>query len=176
MNKKIVFFDGDGTLWYPKTTKHKEKPHWIYRNDKTKDNPNPHLELLPNVVKTLKKLKKLGIIIVILSANPHSSKIANKMMKDKVEHFNLNHLFDEVHATPPVMEAKGQFIIEILNKLHLNKKDALMVGESYLCDCKSARNVGVDSLLIDSQYRKDCPSGSKAKRVIKKLIDVLDYI
>ena len=28
--KKVVFFDGDGTLWYPKTTKRTAAPHWVY--------------------------------------------------------------------------------------------------------------------------------------------------
>ena len=29
-NKTIIFFDGDGTIWYPKNTKRKVAPHWIY--------------------------------------------------------------------------------------------------------------------------------------------------
>jgi hypothetical protein len=36
MNKLIIFFDGDGTIWYPKATKRKVKPHWIYSDPKKK--------------------------------------------------------------------------------------------------------------------------------------------
>src|SRR3989338_8477207 len=102
MKKKIVFFDGDGTLWYPSRTKYSEAPHWVYHDDKTKDSPNDHLTLTPNVVKTLLVLREKGIKTVILSANPHPANIAYKMMEDKVKHFNIAHLFDQVHATPPV--------------------------------------------------------------------------
>ena len=35
--KKIVFFDGDGTLWYPKDTRHTEPPHWIYHEKRSLD-------------------------------------------------------------------------------------------------------------------------------------------
>ena len=38
--KKIIFFDGDGTLWYPKKTKYKEHPVWLYRDPITKKNNN----------------------------------------------------------------------------------------------------------------------------------------
>lgn len=31
--KKTVFFDGDGTLWYPKTTRRTRKPWWIYLDE-----------------------------------------------------------------------------------------------------------------------------------------------
>jgi hydroxymethylpyrimidine pyrophosphatase-like HAD family hydrolase len=34
--KKIIFFDGDGTLWYPKKTKYKEHPVWLYIDPVTK--------------------------------------------------------------------------------------------------------------------------------------------
>ncbi|MAG26261.1 hypothetical protein CMI47_11960 [Candidatus Pacearchaeota archaeon] len=176
MKKKIVFFDGDGTLWYPKTTKYEEKPHWIYHNEKTKDDPNEHIELTPFVVETLRELKEKGITIVILSANPYSPKIANKILKDKVKYFKLTNYIDETHATPPIMKAKGEYILKTLKKFNLNKKDALMVGDTYLWDCKPAKDVGTDALLINSKYRKDCPSGSRAKRVISDINKVLNFV
>lgn len=174
--KKIIFFDGDGTLWYPKATKHREKPHWVYHDEKTKSNPNYHLVLTPATTRTLKILKSQRIKTIILSANPYSKKKAYRLMKEKVEYFGIAHLFDEIHATPPKMEAKGEFILDILAKYKLRKKDALMVGDTYLWDCKSAKNVGVESLLIDSSYRLECLSGRQAKRVINKLSDLLNYI
>ena len=74
------------------------------------------------------------------------------------------------------MEAKGKFISEILLRYRLNKKDALMVGDTYLWDCKSAKDVGVEALLLDSEYRTNCRSGKRARRVIRTLIEVLDYV
>lgn len=56
-NKAIIFFDGDGTLWYPIKTKHTVKPHWLY-SDKSIKNPHHYLMLIPTVESTLKKLRK----------------------------------------------------------------------------------------------------------------------
>lgn len=39
-NKKIIFFDGDGTLWYPKKTKWTKKPHLIYTHLAAKQHTN----------------------------------------------------------------------------------------------------------------------------------------
>jgi len=176
MKKKIVFFDGDGILWHPKSTKRSKTPHWVYHDEKTKENPNAHLELVPNLVETLRKLKEKDIMLIILSANPHSREKANKMMKEKVEYFKIAELVDEVHATPAVMKAKGNFILDVLARHKLNKKDALMVGDTYLWDCKPANNVGVDSVLIDSEYRRNLPNWKRAKKVIKEIKDVLELI
>jgi len=84
MKKKIIFFDGDGTLWYPKTTKYRKRPHWVYLDQQTKDNPNEHLMMVPGVLKTLKELKKLGYVLVILSANPHKIRKAYSLIKEKL--------------------------------------------------------------------------------------------
>jgi len=51
-----------------------------------------------------------------------------------------------------------------------------MVGDSYIWDCKSAKEVGVESLLIESKYRNNCPSGKRARRVIKQLKELLNQI
>ena len=32
--KKIIFFDADGTLWYPKSTKYRKHPVWIWNKYK----------------------------------------------------------------------------------------------------------------------------------------------
>ena len=57
MKKKIIFLDGDGTLWYPQKTKRTQKPHRIYCDDKIKDNYLEHLELTPNTKETLQDFK-----------------------------------------------------------------------------------------------------------------------
>lgn len=54
--EKIIFLDGDGTLWYPKATKRTQKPHWIYHDPETKDNYLEHLELTPKTKEALEYL------------------------------------------------------------------------------------------------------------------------
>ncbi len=170
-NKKIIFFDGDGTLWYPHKTKYTEKPHWVYK-DKSITNYREHLVIIPTVESTLKKLKKMGIITIVLSTHPHEIEEAYEIINDKVKHFNLNGLFTEVHATREYHESKGEYIVDILKRLSIPKSKALMVGDNYLWDYKPAKNVGVDAVLIKSDYmNKD-----NRLKTIKKLSDILDYV
>ena len=96
----------------------------------------------------------MGIIIVILSTHPHPPKQADAIIKQKIKHFNLKDLFDEVHATREYHGSKGEFMIEILKKRGIPKSKALMIGDSYNWDYKPAREVGIDALLIESEYMK----------------------
>ena len=172
--KKIVFFDGDGTLWYPKTTKYTKVPHWVYYDPETKQNPNTYLMLTPTALSTIKRLKAQGKYLVILSTNPHPPKKAAAIMQEKIRYFGLQGLFDEVHVTRTYPESKGEFIRNILKRKGLQKCHALMVGDNYVWDYQPARNQGVDALLIESAYRK-ASGGGRTRRVITRLKDVLRY-
>ncbi|MFZ2303982.1 MAG: HAD-IIIC family phosphatase [Minisyncoccia bacterium] len=169
--KKIIFFDGDGTLWYPIKTKYTEKPHWLYK-DKSIKNHHEHLMVIPTVESTLRKLKKVGVLTVVLSTHPHEIDEAYKIIDKKVKHFNLKELFTEVHATREYHESKGEYIVEILKKLNIPKTQALMIGDNYAWDYKPARDIGVDALLMQSDYMKK----DKRLKTIKKLSDLFDYI
>ena len=173
--KKIIFFDGDGTLWYPKKTQYKEHPVWIYRDPLTAKDPNKHLMLIPTVLTTLKKLKKQGIILVILSTHPHAPEEADALIKRKIKHFQLYDIFDEVHATREYHGSKGEFMLKILRERGIPKNKALMVGDSYLWDIKSALNVGIDTVLIETKYEKH-PATKRIKRKINKISELLDYV
>lgn len=176
MKKKIIFLDGDGTVWYPKKTKWKERPWWIYQDKKTSKNPNFHLILTPTTHSTLRKLKKKGVILILLSTHPHAPKEADLLIRDKVKHFNLDKVLDEAHATKTYYAAKGELILKILKERKISKTKALMIGDHYLWDYKSAKDIGVDALLIDTNYRKLQKNGLKIKKVIPNLSSVLDYI
>ncbi len=170
-NKKIIFFDADGTLWYPIKTKHTILPHWLYLDKNIKDH-RPHLMLIPGVKDTLVRLRKKGIITIILSTHPHEIDEAYAILNKKVEHFTLKDLFTEVHATREHYNSKGEYIIEILRRLKIPKTKAVMVGDNYKYDYKSARNVGVDALLVQSVYMKR----DKRLKVIKNIEDILNII
>src|SRR3989338_5332783 len=102
MKKRIIFFDADGTIWHPKKTKYKKHPVWIYLDKRVK-NPRDHLILTPSALQTLTRLKKLGLLTVILSTSPRKQKEADARLNDKIKHFKLDKLITEFHATP----AKG---------------------------------------------------------------------
>ena len=173
IRKKIIFFDGDGTLWYPKATKHREKPHWVYKTAGTPDDHCTQLMLTPTALTTHKKLKKLGVATVVLSTHPHPPKEAQALIHHKIQHFKLNELFDEIHATREFHSTKGKFIVKILKQRGIVKKDALMVGDHYHWDYKPARDVGIDAVLIESDYMRSDPAGKRVQKTIKKLRDIL---
>ena len=174
--KEIIFFDGDGTLWYPKKTKYQEKPHWIYSLEGTLDDHCKHLMLIPTVLTTLKKLKEYKIYTVLLSTHPHPPEEADAIIQHKIAHFKLRRLFDEIHATREFHASKGEFIAKILKKRGIPKNKALMIGDNYRWDYKPARDVGVDALLVESEYMKNDRQGKRIKKTIKKLSDILNHI
>ena len=172
--KKIIFFDGDGTIWYPKNTKRKIAPHWIYSDKKIGDKYLEHLILTPSTLATLKKLKKLDIILILLSTHPHPPKEADMLLKGKVRHFKLERLFDEFYSSMDYPEGKGELIVNILKKKHIPKSKALMIGDSYRYDYLSAKKVGVDVFLIKSEYMAS--KGKRVKKVIKQLKDIVEVL
>ena len=171
MYKKIIFFDGDGTLWYPKLTKHTVKPHWLYQDKNIKDY-HTHLVIIPEVKNTLRKLNELGIKTIILSTHPHEEKEAYSILTKKVEYFKLDKLFTEVHATREYYRSKGEYILRILKKMKIPKTKALMIGDNYLWDYKPAKEVGIEALLVESDYMKK----DKRIKVLKKFSDILKCI
>ena len=174
--KRIIFFDGDGTLWYPRATKYMEAPHWVYKEERSLDGYCEQLMLIPSVLATLRTLKKRGIITVLLSTHPHDPEEAAGVIQHKVRHFDIHELFDEVHATRLAHPSKGEYIVKILRERGIAKCRALMVGDNYCFDYQSAKNVGVEAVLIESDYRKRHAEGRRVRRMIRKLSDVLAYI
>ena len=174
--KKIVFFDADGTLWYPKSTKYEKHPVWVYKTYPDIDRARQEFTLIPGVIETLENLKKSGVKLVILSTNPKTKEEANAQMKDSAEYFGLSHLFDEIHGTRPEHGSKGEYILEILKKYDLKKKDALMVGDSYEWDYSSARGVRVDGVLIDNNYENRHKHHMRVRRKIKNFEELMNFI
>jgi len=172
--KKIVFFDGDGTLWYPKSTKRTRKPHWIYYDPKIKKVYLKYLSLTPGVVKTLMKLRGLGMMTVVISTNPRKARAADAEVKAKVRHFGLEELVDEVHAARPVPSGKGAVIRRVLRRHGLSRSAAIIVGDSYTFDYLAAKNVGVEGLLMDTPYLS--PGAGRVKHKIKKLEEIMPYV
>lgn len=151
-NKKIVFTDGDGTLWYPRRTKRQEPPHLIYREHLESVEYLKRLQLIPGVLTTLKKIRKMGLSIVLLSTHPVAGKVGDTSLLRTVKHFNLEKYFYKIHSTEPKHETKGQFITATLKQNNIFKSSAIMIGDNYFYDYQSARRAGVDAVLIDSPY------------------------
>ncbi len=173
--KKIVFLDGDGTLWYPKLTRRKKAPHWIYSDPVTSKDPNNHLVLTPSSLRVLKRLKQMGVKLAVLSIVPHPKREAQKILARRVSHFGLTEYFDEVYPVQEDPDAKGKLIETVLRREGIPKSKALMVGDSYVYDYKSAMKRGIPAVLIYWESY-GAPEARKVKRRIKHLYEAFKYI
>ena len=66
-----------------------------------------------------------GVSFIILSTHPHSKKEAYKVINEKVNHFNIGSLFDEIHATRKYPKSKGEYILQILKNFNISKKNPI---------------------------------------------------
>jgi phosphoglycolate phosphatase-like HAD superfamily hydrolase len=177
MQKKLIFFDGDGTLWYPKKTKRTQKPHWIYSDPKTKDSYLEHLELTPGTKEVFNYLHQKNIYIVVVSANPFPEDVANIELKEKLKYFNL---IDLVYAyrssSGDNPDGKATIMLEIIRTLKLKKEQALMVGDSYFYDYLAAKNIGIEALFIKNSVSKmpeKIPNNLKTIREVSDLMAII---
>jgi magnesium-dependent phosphatase-1 len=173
--KKIVFLDGDGTLWYPRLTKRKRPPHWIYSDPVTSKDPNNHLTLTPSTLRVLKRLKGSGVKLAVLSIIPHPRKEAMEILRRRVDHFHLAKYFDELYPVAEHPDSKGKLIEKVLKKERISKKDAIMVGDSYTYDYKSAVKRGIPAVLIHWESY-GAPKAARVRRRIKHLYEAMKYI
>ncbi len=134
------------------------------------------MTLIPHVLSTIMKLKRKKVITIILSTNPSSPEIANVYLGNRVKHFKLDKLFDEVHATTVEHSSKGEFMLRILKERKILRSKALMVGDSYLWDFKPAKEIGIDALLIKSKYLHEHSDVKDVKYKINKLSDIFTHI
>lgn len=177
MKKKIIFLDGDGTLWYPKATKRTQKPHWVYHDIATKDNYLEHLELTPRTKATLEMLHRKGVKLVVISANPYSEEAAINEIKERIDYFGLTDLFYTCRSSQgDDPNGKVAVILETIDRLGLAKEDALMVGDSYLYDYLAPKEAGVDALYIENNVSEMPDSIPKDLQSIKEVSDLLDIL
>lgn len=177
MKKKIIFFDGDGTLWYPKATKRTQKPHWIYHDAATKDNYLDHLELTPGTKETLRILHDKGMRLVVISANPYPEEIAVEEIKERLDYFGLSDIFYAYRSSKgDDPSGKVAIMLEIINTLGLAKKDALMVGDSYFYDYLAPKEAGIDAFFIENGVAKMPDPVPVDIQRIKETSDLLDVL
>ena len=169
MKKKLISLDADGTLWYPKSTKRSKAPHWIYDGAPLPEEYLEELILIPDTVSVLDALSKAGFRLVVLSTNPHPIERATSEMKKKMDHFNLGHYFDTVMTSPNYPEGKGEVLSAYIEKNDLAKEDVIHVGDSYNYDYHSVTSVGVDAILIETEYTKFPEDGTRPDNLIQGL-------
>lgn len=149
--KDVIFFDGDGTLWYPRTTLGERKPHWVYLDEDIGD-PIAEMIATPNAVDSLRRLGEQGIKRILLSTSPLEEDEALLHRKAIAQHVGIFDLLDEIHVAPEVVDGKARKIAAWLTKHQMSPDRALMIGDTYEWDILAANSVGVEGLLIDSEH------------------------
>lgn len=167
----IIFFDGDGTLWYPRSTRRSQKPYWVY----AKRSPIGHLVLAPYVRRTLRHLRRMGVTLVVLSTHPFDTARSNALLARKLVHFGLLPYFHGFSAPPTHREAKPLAMIQTLRALQLPRSSALMVGDSYLWDYRPARKHRIAALLMQSEYSPSLRLVPKRRR-LKELPELVEFV
>ena len=175
VTKKIVFFDGDGTLWYPKTTKRTKPPQWVYLDEMVTD-PIAELVVTPTTKDTLSVLGEWGVKRVLLSTCPLPEEEAIMDRIRATQQVDIHHLLDDVQVAPDHAGGKGERIVTLLGRYGLGKDSALMVGDTYERDYQSAQAVGVEGLLIRTDYHQDFVDQLDESRIITNVGDILARI
>ena len=173
--KKVIFFDGDGTLWYPETTKRTIAPHWVYL-DKTISDPYELFVPTPTVAETLTQLGELSIKRVLLSTSPLPEEEAIMSRIKATKQVDVHHLLDDIQVAPEYPAGKGERIMALLKAYGLEPEDALMVGDTFSYDYQSAQDVGVEGLLIRSEYQTEFVNELPKDRLITHLKEVITKI
>lgn len=171
--KKIIFFDGDGTLWEPPKHKNYVEPWHIYEDRAA--NPHDEMQATADSLKVLEKVGNLGIKRILLSTSPFEYKKAMQDRTKMVHSTGFKDLIDDIQISPDYPEGKGEKILKILKKYGFKKQDALMVGDMYKWDYKPTQDIGVDALLIKRPYSfKHFENVDKSKiKTIDNLNDLL---
>jgi 2-haloalkanoic acid dehalogenase type II len=103
----------------------------------------------PETTETLKKLKAKYKIAIVSNA-PHNS------VHEILEKFEMKELFDEIIVSSDygMLKTNGLFGIA-LEKLGIDKKEAVMVGDSMQSDIAGAEKAGIRAILIDRKGRRE---------------------
>lgn len=173
--KKAVFFDGDGTLWYPRQTLRRELPYLVY-TDPTIADPIAEFIVTPNTIDTLTILGSCGVRRVLLSTSPLGEEEGVRHRTQIMRHVAIHDLLDDVHVAPDYPSGKSEMLVRLLGSFGLQPEEALMVGDNCEWDFHAAQSVGVDAALIASDYEKERAKQLGVNPVIDDISGVLSIL
>lgn len=102
-------------------------------------------KIFPSVKETIEYLYNKKILLAIASNKP--SDFTRKIM----ENFGFSNHFKAIYGPFEVEKLKPdpEMLLKILEKLNIKKEDALYVGDMLL-DAETARNAGIDCILVST--------------------------
>jgi HAD superfamily hydrolase (TIGR01509 family) len=118
-------------------------------------------DLQPDVISTLKRLKKSGVKTAIVTNNCQTA------TRTVIDRFGLHDLIDELvsREDAPLWKPDGAMVRETLHRLQVRPMEALFVGDSTI-DVLAARDSGVASVALFT-------GPTKASRLLAEAPDYL---
>lgn len=131
-----------------------------------------HVKRFPVLISVLKQLKKRGYKLYIATNKP--IEVGVPTIKKL---YGSNFFTDEVYQLHKTPKKPDPYVVnQIINHNHLKKNECLYIGDSEV-DLITAKNAGIDSMLVKWGYGKYGKFNEKlAKFVIKSPKELLNYL
>ena len=129
------------------------------------DELKPEIKHFPEVKKVLKKLKKQGYKLIIVTT------AENKFMNAKLECEGLGDFFDKKFSTSSNFNQHKKNILiynKILKTLKIKPEEMLHIGNHFDFDYIAPRKIGIKAVLIDRS--------GKNKKAIKELNEIYEFL
>jgi len=152
MNRRFkhVFLDAEGTLYVP----HSGRTTWEFWADPSPEHARTFFELDEGVADALASIRGRADNLCIVSRN--TKPILDLLLDD----FGIRDFFDEVILNGN----KGKQIARYLSQRGLERRDAVMVGDSPVLDLYPVRRAGIEAILVDRPYNR-CADAERIKGV-----------
>ena len=105
-----------------------------------------YIKLYPKTIELLKELKSKGKNVYLLSNAQRIFTYYEMKMLDITKYFDDIFISTNYNVCKP----DKQFFNVLINKLHVNTEESVMIGNDYICDIEGACSVNMDSIYIDS--------------------------
>lgn len=129
-----------------------------------------HCGLFPGVVDTVKKLKKMGIRVYILSASEQNN------LLEQTDTYGITKYFDKVLGINNIHAAsKIDIAIDFMKEKGIKKEETLFVGDT-LHDYEVATAMGVDCVLVSCGHQAEDVIQKAGCKVIPSVADIFTVL
>lgn len=170
MSKKAVFFDRDGIL----------NKSFIINKKSYSPKSYQDFEIFPESIKVIKKLKKAGFLIIVITNQPDIStgllakKDLYKMHRDLKKTLFVDQIFHCPHTDEEgcsCRKPKPGMIKRASYKWGIDLDKSYLVGDQWK-DVEAGLAAGVLTILIKRSYSGDC----SPHFIVKSLEEIVDII
>ena len=137
---KHVFLDAEGTLYVPRGG----KTTWEFWENPSPGHAMEFFELDEGVAEALISLR--GRVDSLCIASRNTKPILDALLDD----FGIRDFFDDILLNGN----KGKQISKYLAERGLDRRDAVMVGDTPVLDLYPARKAGIEAILVDRPYNR----------------------